>query len=351
MMKIRIITIHCIPNFGSVYQAYALSESLKQMGYEDVEIIDYRPSYFKPHTTRSIIAVLLNLRKYISRSRKFRMFINKNLRLTDNKYRTLKQLKAADINPDLLIAGGDQLWNPYHDCGRDDAYKLVFSHAKKISYATSLGQTFLSRMELTNLASKVASFSAISVRESSSVELLSEYGIHAEMCVDPVYLLSSDKYMKYIRNVHVKKYLLVYLVTPSPLLDRAIDLLKTKYNLKVVLCSGFSKKCYCDLFFKDPGPEEVLSLIYHADIVLSASFHATSFSLIFKKQFFTILPDSKTNERIVDLLKTRGLLHRILTDSVNIDSSVADVINYDKIISYEPYIESSYEFLRKALAE
>ena len=99
---------------------------------------------------------------------------------------------------------------------------------------------------------------------------------------------------------------MVYLVTPSPLLEKTINYLKEKYNLKVILCGGFSKKCTCDEFLKDLGPDEILSYIKNAEIVLSSSFHATSFSIIFEKQFFTILPDEHTNERIEDLLNIKN---------------------------------------------
>ena len=39
-MKIGIITMHRVQNFGSVLQAYALQQKIQSMGY-DCEIIDY----------------------------------------------------------------------------------------------------------------------------------------------------------------------------------------------------------------------------------------------------------------------------------------------------------------------
>ena len=106
----------------------------------------------------------------------------------------------------------------------------------------------------------------------------------------------------------------VYLVTPSPLLEEAIGYLSGRLGLKVVLCSGFSKKCRCDVFLKDLGPDEILSYIVNASFVLSGSFHATVFSILFGKRFATLLPDEKTNERIEDLLSCSGLPDRIIRD-------------------------------------
>lgn len=347
-MKIKIITIHCIPNFGSVFQTYALSEYLKGIGHNDVEIIDYRPAYYQPHTFRAIVAMLLNLRKYIVRKFKFDRFIKSNVKLT-HKYKTFKTLEAAGLSADCFIAGGDQLWNVYHDCGRDDAYKLTFTSSKTISYGTSMGQSGFSAEELSDLAGKIKRFAAVSVRESSSAIQLQSVGINAVWSVDPVYLLTAKDYAKFIKPVPHKKYLLVYLVTPSPLLDKVIQSLSQKYGLQVILCSGFSKKCKCDVFLNDLGPEEILSYIKHADIVLSASFHATTFSLIFEKQFYTILPDPNTNERIVDLLKTRGLSDRIITEESDLNKSLSETINYNTVEPYNVLIETSKRYLRESL--
>ena len=44
-MKYKIITIHCIPNFGSILQTYALARFLKENG-KYVEVVDYRPPYY-----------------------------------------------------------------------------------------------------------------------------------------------------------------------------------------------------------------------------------------------------------------------------------------------------------------
>lgn len=350
-MKIKIITIHGIPNFGSVFQSYALCSYLQKNGYTDTELIDYNPEYFNKKTLRSTIGKLLNFRAFVSRKKKFRWFVEKNIPLSEKSYTDIKSLRENVGKADVYIAGGDQLWNVYHDCGNDDAYKLTFAKGKKISYATSMGQKDFSKDELLKLAELIKDFSAVSVRESSSVELLGSVDIKAEQSVDPVYLLEKSDYEAFIKPVEQKDYLLVYLVTPSKLLEDCIEYLSQKYNLRVILCSGFSRKCTCDEFLKDLGPDEILSYIANAKIILSSSFHATSFSLIFEKQFFTILPDEHTNERIEDLLEQRGLKNRIVSDNSDLGIVLDDVIDYKSVKSYSEYIEKSKNYLRKALAD
>ncbi len=350
-MKIRIITIHGIPNFGSVFQSYGLCKYLKDHGFEDTQIIDYNPAYYNKGSIKSYLGRLLNYKHYTVRTKKFRKFIENNLLLTPKKYETIDELSQEDFGADVYVAGGDQLWNVFHDSGNDPAYRLTCFNGKKISYATSMGQKDFPRDELKKLASDIKDFSNISVRESSSVALLESQGLEATNVVDPVFLLPVEEYEKFLIPVNQPEYLLVYLVTPSKLLEDTIEYLKNKYNLKVILCSGFQRKCTCDEHLKDLGPDEILSYIKNAKIVLSSSFHATVFSMMFKKQFYTILPDEHTNERIEDILNKRGLSHRIVTEKTDLSSAFSQDIDYADIQDYSSYVEKSEEYLRKALSD
>ncbi|MBE6537621.1 MAG: polysaccharide pyruvyl transferase family protein [Ruminococcaceae bacterium] len=348
-MKTKIITIHGIPNFGSIFQSYALCEYLKAKGFGDVELIDYNPPYYNKKTLRSLAGKALNFRHYLKRKRKYRAFVERELPLTEKSYSSIAELNSAELPADLYLAGGDQLWNVYHNCGKDDAYKLTWAKGRKASYATSMGQTGFTKEQLSALGEKISDFEAVSVRESSSVDMLSSVGITAEHSVDPVYLLDPSHYERFVKPVNQPDYLLVYLVNPSKLLDDCIEFLSKKYGLKVILCSGFRRKCKCDEFLKDLGPDEMLSYIKGAKIVLSSSFHATSFSLIFKKQFFTILPDEHTNERIVDLLKIMKLESRIITEKSDLPAALSADIDYSGFSDYAEHINESKAYLNRII--
>lgn len=75
----------------------------------------------------------------------------------------------------------------------------------------------------------------------------------------------------------------------------------------------------------DPG--DFLSLIYNAEYIISNSFHATMFSLIYNKQFIAILPKENGN-RISEILELTNLENHIYG-------------NFEKIpyIASEKYIE------------
>lgn len=70
-----------------------------------------------------------------------------------------------------------------------------------------------------------------------------------------------------------------------------------------------TQKCpYAQKNIKDAGPQEFVNLIKNAEFVLSNSFHATSFSIIFNRPFATFYK-KKNVSRMADLLKNTALEH------------------------------------------
>lgn len=336
-MKYNIITIHHIHNFGSVFQAYGLQRFLQEQDI-DIQMIDYRPAYYDAgrNKLKTMVGKVLNLKPYLTRKQKFEGFVKKYERLSKERFTTIEQLRRSYENSnEVFIAGGDQLWNNYHPCGRDEAYKMTFTKSRKLAYGTSMGRDNFTEAELTDLAGQVLDFESIMLREKCTVDLLTAYtSVPVHHVIDPVGLLEPEEFLKIAKKPGLEEpYAVMYLADSGPLLDEAIRLLSQKMGLKIVHICGFRKKCYCDYFVKDAGPEEILGYIAHADFVLSASFHATMFSLLFGKPFAALLPGTNTNARIEDLLRHVGLQERILRTEQDlavldkkIDFSVPDTI-------------------------
>ena len=316
-MKCFIITIHHIHNFGSIFQAYALARFLQLNGYNP-EIIDYRPGYYKlgKNKLKTIIGKILNLLSYHRRKKKFEAFISNHDNLSEKQFHDISELeKSFRHNNDIFIAGGDQLWNDYHHCGKDDSYKLTFTDSpRKIAYGTSMGRDNFSDEALKKLSVLVNGFNKIMLREQSTVAMLRKFTrIPVDHVIDPVGLLEVKEFSSLaVKPSSKEPYAVMYLADSGELLNSAIEFLSQKMGLKIVHICGFKKKCFCDYFIKDAGPEEILGYIIHADFILSASFHATMFSLMFQKPFATLLPGKQTNARINDLLKYVGLENRII---------------------------------------
>lgn len=355
-MKLNILTIHHIHNFGSVFQAYGLQRFLQEEGY-DTKVIDYRPAYYNAgrNKLKTLAGKALNLGPYLTRKRKFEKFIASHMNLSKKKACTQGDLKDQFEDCDeVFIAGGDQLWNNYHPCGNDDVYKLAFARrGRKLAYGTSMGRDNFTEEELEDLAAKTGDFQCIMLREKSTVGMLQAHtAVPVCHVIDPVGLLAPEAFDALALKPAIKEpYAVMYLADSGPLLDKAISMLSQKMGLKIVHICGFRKKCYCDSFEKDVGPEEILGYIRHADFVLSASFHATMFSLLFGKQFATLLPDTHTNARIQDLLNFVGLSERIIRDEQSVtclDYKIDYAPVNEKLCRFREY---SRKCLLRALAD
>lgn len=313
-MKIEILTIHRLNNFGSAFQAMALCEYLNNMGH-NAEILDYHPDYYKGNKLKNRIGRILFRKMYLNRERKFSEFVRKYIPVSERRLRTYEEVVTYHPKADVYVSGGDQLWNYYHICGNDDTYKLTFWNGRKISYGTSLGGKDFSEENLKDLCEKIKDFESLAVRESSSVDLLNANHISAEWVVDPVMLLPAKRYEEIMVSPEEdRKYAFVYLVSPSKLLDETVEYLSNVCGLKIIVYAGLGHKCKCNAQKRELSPEEVIGYIKNAEIVLSSSFHATVFSLLFKKKFAVILPDVHTNERLYDLLNWTMLEDTILND-------------------------------------
>lgn len=328
-MKIQIITIHRLNNFGSTFQAYALYKYLSDELY-DVEIIDYHPRYFLCPSIKTRVGQMIYRKEFKDREVKFKRFVEGNIKLTKRKYSSYGDLSRLIPSADVYMVGSDQLWNYHYDCGKDDSYKLTFCNGVKVSYGTSLGKNNFTNEELNDLRSKISDYKFVSVRESKSVDVLKSIGIDAYWVVDPVLLLDRHEYQKFTIKPTEDKYAFVYLVSTSNILIEAIELLSSRLGLKIIVYSGLARKCKCDKQLRNLGPEEALSYIVHAEFILSASFHATLFSVMFKKNFATLLPGVGSNERIEDLLSWTNLHSRIIYDKNDLERIFSCKPNYKK---------------------
>lgn len=319
-MKTATITLHDTDNCGSSLQAYALQCFLSNNGIEN-EIIDYVPAYTKNNGRpfKTFVRKIIYHRATKKREQKFASFVHNNLKLTKMHYTTLEQLRNNPPQADCFITGSDQLWNSMYLCGRDPAFYLNFTTKKKIAYAVSVGREQIPNSNLDIIKRNAKGFHWISVRERTSVKQLDglelKSGPVQHVC-DPV-LLNPVRCYEKIRGerMHQGKYILVYLAQDVDIrmLENYIQNLRNKLGAEVVFAGSYRSKCTCDYHFKDMSPSEFLSLIYYADYIVSNSFHATIFSLLYKKQFATILP-LENSIRIKDLLDTLGLSDRAIAE-------------------------------------
>lgn len=331
-MKTLTITLHSIDNCGSCLQAYALQQFLLQSGVEN-EIIDYRPAYGRNNgkPMKHFIKKIVFGSAMKKRMQVFDDFVRDYMKLTPKTYYKYSELQSAGLQADVFITGSDQVWNDSFPCGRDDAFYLKFvNKGRKISYAASVGRVLETKEDIENLRGRIQDFDAVSVREASSADMLSQNGVPTVHVCDPVLLHGKELYEPFIQQNGLEEYILVYLIPKSNLLDQVLKKVKEAYGCKVVYVGSFLNRCECDVNLTDVGSKEFVTLIANAKFIVAGSFHATVFSCIFHKEFVT-LPYAN-NARMKEFLKLVGMEERFVEKAGDFSRQAADWTAVDAVI-------------------
>lgn len=348
-MKIKTITCHEVYNVGASLQAYALSCYLRMLGH-DVEIIDYKPDYLakykllgvgNPKYDKIFLRELYQLAKlpgrliykYGRRKKEFDRFTKKYLLLTQRKYRTNEELKEYPPEADIYLAGSDQIWNTAFNNGKDPAFYLDF--APDTSIKASYAASFATEDILENWKPKVTKWlkhlDFISVREASGVEIIKRLGVSGVVQVlDPVFLIEKDEWKQLEKKINkIEPYVLVYdFDNNKEINDFASDLAK-KNGWKVY---SFLKNKRCDRCFDKEGPGAFLWLIHHAEYVISNSFHATAFSIIYRKPFVVFNRKEAINTRMRDLVMSLKLDKCLIQNEKQFNEKKIDYdVVYEKV--------------------
>ena len=311
-MKASLITIQSLYNYGAALQCFATFKYLKRLGLE-VRVIDYNPKNLikNKNFLKKTIGELLA----ITTKTKIERFNKKNLIYTNNLYKKFEDLKKDPPPSDIFIVGSDQVWNSQLFGGKlDFAFFLDFvKDKKKISYASSIGEDDVDINELKVMKEHLKDFSYISVREEGAKQLLESVGVkNIEVVLDPVFLLEAKDYEIFIKSVQYKKYLLIYSFEKNPTINKLALEISKKEGLQIIEIGSLKPPKYSNnKYLRDVGIEDFLSLIKHADFILTSSFHGTAFSLLFNKQFVSAEPLIRKN-RLKNLTNTLRINERLI---------------------------------------
>ena len=355
MKKIGIVTFHNAYNYGAVLQCYALQRLLNELNF-NTEIIDYSNTYIMdnynifPKRNRNIKGYIRFFLKFILYNRRIRLtqkryknfdiFMSNNYHLS-NKYTESSLIKNAFEEYNCLITGSDQVWNMSIVGELSDIYTLNFGrkNINRISYAASIGDSSLVIKNKDTFSSKLSILNHISVRENDAKEELKKI-IEKPITVvlDPTLLLTREKWEEIIKNTFNyeslinKKYILAYVVEPDEEYIKIVNDLSRKTGLPIIHFDlknpgyyNILKSAYTE------GPLEFINYIKNAQYVVTTSFHATVFSIIFNKNFF-IVPHKKTGSRVTNLLgklELEGRAFLKFEDFKNIDYHLT--MNWKKI--------------------
>ncbi|MBO5014259.1 MAG: polysaccharide pyruvyl transferase family protein [Bacteroidaceae bacterium] len=359
-MSIALLTFHRAYNYGARLQAYALYKKLCQMGEKCVIVRYETPEQVAQYKTFqmdfSILGIMRNIRNliiyrvYYKRRQCFDRFSNNYCEYSEivrDKHRLHNLLNSFQI----VMIGSDQTWNVM-ERAFDDAYLLPFElSGRKISYASSTGDDLhlWSESDIDKMVTHLSDFSYISVRESDAIEMLKLKGIQACQVVDPTILLNKEEwdYVKSHTIISEDEYILYYTVKATDFSVKFVQKLSRVLGIRVIAIHPRNKLEFNSGFVRkiDMGPDSFIEYISKAKYVVTTSFHATIFSIIYNKPFLC----PTTNQRIVDLLGRLCLSKRLV-------SSLSDISTMDEQIDWEMVTDNlqslrimSEEYLKNAI--
>lgn len=367
MKKIGIVTFHNTRNYGASLQMFALSKYLQQQGHE-VEIIDYISNISKHYSilfpklrknviqyVKQLISNIVHHKELVQEKQLFEEFNKKYVILTTKRYRNINALKSNPPKKDIYIAGSDQIWNATLIGKVDEGYLLDFGteETRRVSYAASIGAEKMNDKYRNKMISLIRKLDMVSVREESAkVELEKYMDKPVSVVTDPVFLLTPKQWEDefQLTDKRDEKYIFVYLVVSS---QNVVDLVN-----EISMQTGYPIYCIKqDSRYKNVGkvigdcdPRMFVECIKNAEYVISNSFHATAFSIMFCKKFF-VIPHSTLNARIDDLLKLVDLQNRQIMKKEDLGKiDWKQEIDCQSInMKIDKNIQKSKEYLRDAL--
>tara|TARA_B110000879_G_scaffold212420_1_gene308593 strand:+ start:2946 stop:4019 length:1074 start_codon:yes stop_codon:yes gene_type:complete len=348
MKKVGILTFHDEPNYGAFLQTYALSEAVKALGY-DVEIIDLRMNgKYKYSLLMKLLSPLIWRLIFESARSKF-------LNRSKVTYRSSDDLFKNPPNCDVYMLGSDQVWN------KDITQELKFSYffdfvpeGKIIcSYASSFGtnEWFFNSDETIKIYGLLNRFSNVAVRESTAVSICKTYcDVDAVEVLDPTLLISN--YSSLLSSEPKKTNKMVcFKFNQGASFYNFLESFKLKVDYKIsILAKTMPVKGFGNIPL--PSIRRWLMSIAEAELVLTDSYHALIFSIIFKKQFIVLPANTKNFNRLSELLDELDLSDRIFYSYEEIlsDDRWKNKINFSdvhKLLSVK--VNRSKDILRKIL--
>ncbi len=358
-MKIGILTLPLHTNYGGILQAYALQTVLERIGHEVVVIdtpnVKSAPSLFT--LAKRLVKRLLGYRVGVfSEWKHNRVYpiISQHTQPFVDKYihrrvvNSPNELRANEF--DAIIVGSDQVWRPKYYGKIEDAY-LAFAkgwHIKRIAYAASFGtDDWEYTPEQTKTCGELLRmFDAVSVREASGVQLCKEhFGVEAQHVLDPTMLLAKEDYIRLVETADVPKSkgtLLNYILDDSPEKRALIEWVAKEKGLVPFRVNSRIEDHAAPLEERiQPPVEQWLRGFYDAEFVVTDSFHACVFSILFGKPFVVVGNKERGMARFESLLKMFGLEDRLVS-SVEDYNHIGDMMCNQATLQERRELSSHY---------
>lgn len=373
-MKIGVLTLPLHNNFGGILQTFALQEVLKKQGHNVVLIDKSRyvslgpwykkfPIYIKRGIEKNVLGKDIIVKADVEQNRVPKAiakytepFIEKKIKRIYTK--DFSNIKGKDF--DVLIVGSDQIWRPQYFFSKIENAYFEFAkdwNVRRIAYATSFGteEWEYTEEQTNNCAALLKKFNAVSVRESSAVQLCNDkLGVKAEHVLDPTMLLCNEDYIKLFKDCNTAQSdgnLFCYILDEGEEKKSIIDCVAKEKGLKPFYVNSRYEDQNAPLEERIQQPvEKWLRAFYDADFVITDSFHACVFSIMFNKPFIVYGNRKRGLARFNSLLNIFGLEERIVSTKEEATKAISEPIDWEKVNEiHRQWKEKSISFLNNNL--
>lgn len=370
-MKLAIITLPLHTNYGGLLQAYALQHVLESMGHQ-VVVVNIKQFSFGLNIPLRRIVKRLRSRYlehedcYVFYERKMKQLAPVIRQHTDRFIRTyihtrdmyaLTSIRRNDF--DGFVVGSDQIWRPvfFPKIGRAYLDFTAGWDVLRVAYAASFGvdDAEYSDSEIRQCREGISRFNGVSVRERSGVDLCKQYfSIEPEWVLDPTMLLERADYERIISETKVSDSagdFFYYILDETKDTRQFSESLAASKAMTIFRLNAFSGNKIVPLDERiQPPVESWLRAFADAKFVVTDSFHACVFSILFHKPFYVLPNQGRGMSRIESLLKVFGLEHRLLSQFEINDS--LEAIDWDKVDGQlELWRKKSQQFLVRSLSD
>lgn len=363
-MRIAILTIPLNANYGGILQAYALQTTLEKLGNHEVVVLDnpyllkMPPKFLRPfvYAARFVGRKLGMYSGNIKKEQAKNTYCANTYHFVHNNIHEyfINSLKDIPKNRfDAIVVGSDQIWRSYffhlYFGEMPDAF-LRFTEGwniKRIAYAPSFGVEKWEYSEAETLECKkyIRKMDAVSCREAEGVDMCCNYldCDTVKHVLDPTMLLTKMDYQKFVHvNDGKTGKLLVYVMDSDVDKQKMVDALAKERSLTP--CSIYQAGVA-----SPPSVEFWLQQFEDAECVVTDSFHACVFSIIFGKDFIVYANKNRGLSRFTSLLKMFGLEDRLVFNAdeyknIKINSSISEAQKKLDMLRSE-----SIDWLKKAL--
>ena len=341
-MKVGILSMQRVINYGSFLQAYALKKIIEGLGHEayfvDIkkgEQLALGKKKDSPESRVKFFELPKRIEHVLYAKKRNKLFRNQLF----EKYGINLPKEEHELN--FLVVGSDEVFN----CLQHSSWGLSLQLLGKtsipsISYAASCGYTTYDKLQELGITGEIADslkqFNAISVRDKNTANVVKTVsGVEPLMHLDPVLVYDWKKETDGV-DCKFKDYILVY-GYDNRINDvdeiNAIKKFAKEHGKKLISFGVYQRWCdknvLCD-------PFQLVKYFMMADYVITETFHGTVLSIKCNKQFAAIVRDSNRN-KMMDLLSKFGLEGRAseITRLNNVLETPIDYSTVNEIVKKE----------------